>query len=485
MDYPQEPDGARIIPLFPHLPRDGATASSRRDPARPNRDDARTSLEGARDVADHLLGIDAISEPLPGEESGMTHVRSVELAASSGAFFPHVPTEDVPEAAARLGITTIEVMLQTASEYQPGFIKRLAANVRAAGVTIHSVHTMASLHPMLDVYPRRADEGRALFRQGIEATAALDASVLVWHGPRREHVATDEGWERFLALSHELANDSGEAGVTLALENTTTGALPLVRNVVNFASRLREIGSQKEIGFVFDPFQAAEAGANPFMMLAAMGNRVVNVHISDFKEDDPSARHLPPGDGDLPWPALIRAIAGSGYSGPMMIEGPLGENGKTMTRIREQFTPLIRSVFPFSPDEHRHDDDAVTIQSALPAGVRQGIALFNKRRFFEQHEVIEHEWHAERGPVRKLYQGILQIGVGFYHALNGNHKGAVSLLTDGIEKTSAFRPRALGIDTARLVDESQRCLDQIIALGPDRMDAFDASLIPTIVLEEA
>ena len=72
--------------------------------------------------------------------------------------------------------------------------------------------------------------------------------------------------------------------------------------------------------------------------------------------------------------------------------------------------------------------------------VRQGIALFNERRFYEQHEVIEHEWHAERGPIRRLYQGILQVGVGFYHALNGNQKGAVLLLTDGVEKLSAAVP---------------------------------------------
>jgi sugar phosphate isomerase/epimerase len=337
----------------------------------------------------------------------------------------------------------------------------------------------------MDAYPRRVAEGRALFQQGIEAAATLGAKTLVWHGARREQVTTDEGWERFIALTRELATACGEAGITLAVENVSNCALAQVRNVVTFATRLNELGSPREIGFVFDPFQAAEAGANPFMMLAAMGNRIVNVHISDFSEHNPGARHLPPGDGDLPWSALVRAIAGSGYSGPMMIEGALGADDTVITRVREHLTPLIRSVFPFSPDANRHeDDDAVSIQSALPAGVRKGITLFNERRFFEQHEEIEHEWHAERGPVRRLYQGILQIGVGFYHTLNGNHRGAMLLLTDGIEKTSAFTPHALGINTSKLVAEAQLCLDQIAALGPDRLAEFDAALIPTIELDE-
>jgi predicted metal-dependent hydrolase len=301
--------------------------------------------------------------------------------------------------------------------------------------------------------------------------------VLVWHGARRKQVETEEGRERFLALTRELAGECGEAGITLGLENHAISALAQVRDVVDLAKRLGDIGSRREIGFVFDPFQAAEAGANPFMMLAAMGNRIVNVHISDYSEENPGLRHLPPGDGDLPWSALIRAIAGSGYSGPMMIEGPLGTDDEAITRVRRKIDPLIRSVFPFSPDENRDAEDRVL---ELPEGVRQGIALFNERRFYEQHEVIEHEWHAERGPIRRLYQGILQVGVGFYHALNGNQKGAVLLLTDGVEKLSGFLPSALGIDTARLVRETQSCLDSIRLLGLTHIDAFDGSSIPFI-----
>lgn len=476
MDTPQEPAGAHVIPLFPepdpHEPAPPDTA--------PAPGDNELSSAPSREAADRLLGIEAMSRALPGEERGMSHMRAVELAVSSGAFYPHLATENVPAAAAKLGIRTIEVMLQTRGEYEPEFIDRLATNARAAGVTIHALHTMAHLHPMMNAYPRRADEGRSLFQQGIDAAVALGAEVIVWHGPNRHEVATDAQWERFLQLTRDLAQACGRAGITLALENVSICALSHVRHVVNFARRLAEIGSPREVGFVFDPFQAAEAGANPFMMLAAMGNRIVDVHISDHSERDGAARHLPPGDGDLPWPALIRAIAGSGYSGPMMIEGPLGDSDEVITRIRQRFNPWIRSVFPFSPDAHRYDDDHA---GSLPDGIREGIELFNKRRFFEQHEVIEHEWHAERGPIRRLYQGILQIGIGFYHALNGNYRGAVSLLTDGIEKTSDFLPGALGIDTQKLVAESRHCLDQIMVLGADRIGAFDASCIPVIELD--
>lgn len=242
---------------------------------------------GSDETIDRLLAISTIRDPLSGEPGGISHVRAVQLGVSSGAFYPHTVTEDAPYAAARLGVSSVELMLQTASEYDPAFIAQVAAHARAAGVTVHSVHSMSHLHPMLDPYPRRADDARALFQQAIEATAALGAGVLVWHGPLGKEVATEDGWERFIALSHELAGACGAAGITLAIENVSRCALAKVRHVVNFATRLGEIGTQREIGFAFDPFQAVEAGANPFMMLAAMGNRIVDVHISDYRQSDP------------------------------------------------------------------------------------------------------------------------------------------------------------------------------------------------------
>lgn len=491
MDSPQESTGARIVPF----PQPAALGRPQLQPATrigvPGRTEA--EREGAI-TSDQLLDIIALAEPLPGEQEGLTHLRAVSIGASSGAFYPHTATEDVPAAAARLGVTSIELMLQTAGEYEPEFIALVKANAEAAGVRIHALHTLFNLHPMLDHYPRRAAEGRALFQKGIEAAAALGAKALVWHGARKQDVANTEGWERFIALTAELAKTCGEHGVTLALENVSWCALAQVRHVVTFATRLEEIGTPEQIGFAFDPFQAVEAGANPFMMLAAMGNRVVDVHISDYHQDDITARHLPPGDGDLPWSALIRAIAGSGYTGPMMIEGPLGTDDAVIRRVRGHFDPLIRSIFPFRPEgEAAHpsvetadtadrESESVQVLSTItpPLGIRRGIDLFNARQFYEQHEAIEHEWHAERGPIRRLYQGILQIGVGFHHALNGNHKGAILLLHAGIEKTRDFEPQALGIDTHALVADAQACLDRIEDLGPDRLHEFDPATIPTI-----
>lgn len=117
-----------------------------------------------------------------------------------------------------------------------------------------------------------------------------------------------------------------------------------------------------------------------------------------------------------------------------------------------------------------------------PALFRQGIAEFNCRQFFEQHETLEELWRAERGPIRYLYQGILQIGVGFLHLGQGNFHGAVVKLENGLALLSAFEPRCLGVDVVRLVREARACLEALHALGPRGLDAFDRRMIPTVHL---
>lgn len=84
--------------------------------------------------------------------------------------------------------------------------------------------------------------------------------------------------------------------------------------------------------------------------------------------------------------------------------------------------------------------------------------------------------------IRFLYQGILQVGVGFYHLHNGNWNGAVGILRYGIRRLQDFEPCALGIDVAGLVCESKACLRDLEELGSERVWHFDRSKIPRVRL---
>ncbi|MCC6313619.1 MAG: DUF309 domain-containing protein [Thermomicrobiales bacterium] len=409
------------------------------------------------------------SEANAGERA--TRTAGPRFGLSSGALYP-LPTEAVPDLAARHGYADLEIMLQTAGEYAPVFLRDLAGRCAAAGCQIHAVHLWQELHPLLSPYRRRAEEGRVFFDMAIDGAARLGARTIVWHGPRHAETRASGGWERWLESVAERARACAAAGLTLGIENVSWCALATTREVARFADWLHGLAADEApgLGFVFEPFQAAEAEQNPFMILAAMGGRVLDVHLSDLREAEPTARHLPPGEGDLPWPALLRAIAGV-YRGPMMLEGTVGESIARLDRSRSYLEPLLAEAALEEVD---------SCAGSPPPGVLEGIRLFNMGEFYACHEAIEHEWHAERRPVRRLYQGILQIGVGYLHALRGNHRGALLLLADGIEKVSEFTPCCLGIDTARLVRAARVSLDRLRFLGPERLAEFDRETIPSV-----
>lgn len=119
-----------------------------------------------------------------------------------------------------------------------------------------------------------------------------------------------------------------------------------------------------------------------------------------------------------------------------------------------------------------------------PEGLLEGIRLFNQGQFYECHHALEDIWRAEREPIRYLYQGILQIGVGFHHLRNKNFRGTTLLLHDGIDKTSRYTPTCMTVDTAGLCASAQACLDRIIELGPERLAEFNWAMVPRVEFRE-
>ena len=115
-----------------------------------------------------------------------------------------------------------------------------------------------------------------------------------------------------------------------------------------------------------------------------------------------------------------------------------------------------------------------------PALLRRGVEQFNAGEFFEQHETLEDLWREETRPVRRLYQGILQIGVAMHHLRRGNHHGTVTMIARGTRHLRPFAPACQGVDVADLLAGAARVLRAVDGLGPDRLDAFDWSLAPTV-----
>jgi uncharacterized protein len=115
-----------------------------------------------------------------------------------------------------------------------------------------------------------------------------------------------------------------------------------------------------------------------------------------------------------------------------------------------------------------------------PDALLLGIEEFNRQEFFEQHETLEGIWIHEADAVRYLYQGILQVGVGFYHWRRGNWRGAVAKLGHGLAKLEPYRPACMTIDVERLVRETTALRTQLEARGPGDMPAFPPPQLPHV-----
>lgn len=122
-------------------------------------------------------------------------------------------------------------------------------------------------------------------------------------------------------------------------------------------------------------------------------------------------------------------------------------------------------------------------EEPLPEAVRRGLEQFNAGEYFEQHETLEHAWRGESRPVRRIYQGILQIGVACYQIQRGNYAGAVKMLRRGLAHLADAPDRCQGIDIARLRADARRLLAQLEALGPEGLARLDARAFPRVIFE--
>jgi predicted metal-dependent hydrolase len=111
-----------------------------------------------------------------------------------------------------------------------------------------------------------------------------------------------------------------------------------------------------------------------------------------------------------------------------------------------------------------------------------GITCFNRRAFFEAHEVWEEIWREEQGPARRFYQGLIQLAVCLHHFGNGNTRGARKLCLSGCGYLQPYRPAYLGLDLERLLGDMEACCRELLARDEAIPRAqLDPSLIPTLV----
>lgn len=86
--------------------------------------------------------------------------------------------------------------------------------------------------------------------------------------------------------------------------------------------------------------------------------------------------------------------------------------------------------------------------------IETGIARFNRGRFYDCHDAFEVVWRSTTPEPRDLFQGLIQVAVGFVHLDDrGRPDVAVRVWDKGCRRLGPLAPRAAGIDLAALLEE--------------------------------
>jgi predicted metal-dependent hydrolase len=112
-----------------------------------------------------------------------------------------------------------------------------------------------------------------------------------------------------------------------------------------------------------------------------------------------------------------------------------------------------------------------------------GILFFNRRDFFEAHEVWEELWGDSHGPDHRFVQGLIQAAVALYHFGNGNLRGAHRLYHSARDYMSRTPSPHWGLDVDGFWKQMEQCFAGILKEPFAQGAALKEELIPTIVLD--
>ncbi len=124
--------------------------------------------------------------------------------------------------------------------------------------------------------------------------------------------------------------------------------------------------------------------------------------------------------------------------------------------------------------------EQTTAEVPLHPKAIQGMEFFNRGHYFEAHEALEAAWREEPGRVRDLYRGILQVGVVYLHITNQNYPGAIKVYQRCQKWLQPWPETCRGIEVGQLRQDLEAAVQVLQELGPQRMAAFDTTLLKPI-----
>ncbi len=198
---------------------------------------------------------------------------------STACLYP-MYTEDSLKFLTENNVKNIEVFVNSHSEIDKDYIKKLKACSDANNAKIVSFHPYTcEIEPMMffTKYERRFLDILDYYKKYFEAAKLLDAKYLIFHGNKpQNNFSEDDYFERYEKL-YDLGRTFGIDVVQENVARCVSGNLEFEKNM------MAKLGDKAK--FALDTKQAVRHGYDPYEFVSALKSNIKHIHLSDYNQD--------------------------------------------------------------------------------------------------------------------------------------------------------------------------------------------------------
>jgi L-ribulose-5-phosphate 3-epimerase len=214
------------------------------------------------------------------------------------------------------------------------------------GLAIPSV--CGSLHgkfPLSHPDPSVRAEGLEALKTTIEDAAAYGAeTILLVPGRVSQEVSYDDCWHRSVAEIKKVIPLAEKHKVEIAIENVWNNFLLSPMEAAQYV----DLFKSRYVTFYFDCGNILFLGW-PEQWIRILGKRITKVHFKEYSLKLADTQGKRAGfnvklmEGDVNWPAVMKALDETGYNGWTTLEQPGGNSPEGLKDLRERHERILQS----------------------------------------------------------------------------------------------------------------------------------------------
>ena len=243
----------------------------------------------------------------------------MKTGISTASLFGKLSTEDALRFFKEENVSTSEVFLQSFSEYNDKYAKKLIKKV--GGIDVHSIHILTTqIEPTLYSLNKVAQKDSFEILEGVlKAGRKLNAKYYTFHGGALfKKTPINLNYDRIGEITEEIIDRCAKYGISLAYENVHWGYY----NKAGFFSELNK--RCKGLMGTLDVKQARQSGISVKDYIFDMGENIATVHLSDITEE---GKMCLPGEGTTDFNELFKMLKDVNFNGALLIESYGGDYG--------------------------------------------------------------------------------------------------------------------------------------------------------------